>query len=70
MDFLVSNFPVRDVRLFGGNVPGLREEDPVEGWGVCRGQAGLWPAGVQSWIIGLLPADHSYFMMTVIFALL
>ncbi len=36
MDFLVSNFPVRDVRLFGGNVPGLREEDPVEGWGVCE----------------------------------
>jgi len=45
-------------------------KDPVEGWGVCRGQAGLLPAGVQSWIIGLLPADHSYFMMTVIFALL
>ncbi len=70
MDFLVSNFPVRDVRLFGGDVPCLREEDPVVGWGVCRGQAGLLPAGVQSWIIGLLPADHSYFMMTVIFALL
>ena len=36
MDFLVSSFLVRDVRLFGGNVPGLREEDPVVGRGVCE----------------------------------
>lgn len=69
MDFLVSNFLVRDVRLFGGNVPGLREGSG-RGLGCMLGQAGLLPAGIQSWIIGLLPADYSYFMMTVIFALL
>lgn len=33
MDFLVSNFLVRDVRLFGSNVPDLRKGDPVEGLG-------------------------------------
>lgn len=33
MDFLVSNFLVRDVRLFGSNVPDLCKGDSVVGLG-------------------------------------